>query len=147
MPSATFSRSAWPASTSAYTQRIVARGAAVQQVAERQQRRRLARLPRGVEHEVALVANETEQLVQIHAVERRDAVVVVRTNGAHGVEEAHERVVATARAVPGRRHGVIAHGGGTGVVRGDFDTGVSTGCTAGDAQRASVLHWPACRSR
>ena len=94
-----------------------------------------------------LVADEAEQLVQIHAVERRGCSSGRPNGRALGVEEAHERVVATARAVPGRRHGIIAHGGRTGVVRGDFDTGVSTGCTAGDAQRASVLHWPACRSR
>ncbi|MCY4661631.1 MAG: hypothetical protein OXF93_17775 [Acidobacteria bacterium] len=63
--------------------------AAVQEVAERQQGRRLAGLARRVQHEVLLVADETQHGVEIDALERRDAVVVFRPDGTLGVEEAH----------------------------------------------------------
>ena len=75
----------------------------VQQVAQRQQRRRLARLPRRVQHEVPLVTHETEQVVEVHPVEWRDMVVVVGADGAFGVEEAHDRIVAAAPASAGGR--------------------------------------------
>ncbi|MCY4637308.1 MAG: hypothetical protein OXG04_22885 [Acidobacteria bacterium] len=68
---------------------VVAGGAAVQEVAQRQQGRRLARLPRRMQHEVLLAADEVQHLFEVDPLERRDAVVVVGTNRTLGIEEAH----------------------------------------------------------
>ena len=61
----------------------------VEPLAQRQQGRGLARLPRRVEHEVALVADEPQQIVEVQAAERRNAVVVRRHHRAGRVEETH----------------------------------------------------------
>ena len=63
--------------------------AAVQQVAEREQGRRLARLARRVQHEGLLVTDEAEHGVEIDALKRRDAVMVDGAYRTLGVEEAH----------------------------------------------------------
>ena len=70
---------------------VVARVPAVQQVAQRQQRRGLAGLPRRVQHEVLLVPHEAEHRVEIDPLQRRDLVVVRRHDRPLGVERAHRR--------------------------------------------------------
>ena len=92
---------------------VVSCAAAVQQVAQRQERRGLARLPRRVHYEVALVADERQHGIEIQPFQGRDAVVVRRLDGARGVEEAHGPIVATpARcpASPAARGRCSAHG-------------------------------------
>ena len=56
----------------------VARFAAVEQVAEGDECGGLAGLPRCVQHEVLLGPNQAQELVDVHALQRRDGVVVVR---------------------------------------------------------------------
>ena len=63
--------------------------AGIQPVSQRQQGRGFPRLAGCVQHEVALVADEPKQIVQIQAVQRRDAVVVRRHHRAGRVEETH----------------------------------------------------------
>ena len=65
--------------------------AAVQQIAQRQQRRGLAGLPRRVQHEVLLVPDQAEHRVEIDPFQRRDAVVVRGHYRTCGVELAHCR--------------------------------------------------------
>ena len=79
----------------------VARVPAVQQVPQREQGGGLAGLARGMEHEVPLVADAPEHVVEVQAVERRDAVVLVRADRAFGVELAHGRSMAG----PAAEHG------------------------------------------
>ena len=64
--------------------------AAVQQVAQREQDRCLARLPRRVHDEVALPAHQGQDISQVHPVERTHAVVVFRPHRSSGVEVAHD---------------------------------------------------------
>ncbi|MCY4374478.1 MAG: hypothetical protein OXC31_11945 [Spirochaetaceae bacterium] len=66
-------------------------GSAVQQVAQRQQGGRLAGLPRRVQHEEALLSDQRQHLAQVHALQRRDAVVIRGDHRSRGVEEAHQR--------------------------------------------------------
>ena len=66
-----------------------ARAAVVEQIPQRQQDGRLARLAGRVEHEVALLADELQDSAQIDPFERRNAVVVRGDDGPLGVEEAH----------------------------------------------------------
>ena len=69
----------------------VARVSAVQQVPQREQGGGLAGLARGMEHEVPLVADTPEHVVEVQTVQRRDAGVLVRADRAFGVELAHGR--------------------------------------------------------
>ena len=73
-------------------------GAAVQQVPQRQERGGLAGLPRRVQHEILLVADEGADLAEVQPFQRRDAVVVVRDDRPRGSEEAHDRQYPTAGA-------------------------------------------------
>ena len=68
--------------------------AAVQQVPQREQDGGLARLPRRMKDEVALVAHEFADAVQIHPRQGRNAVVVRRDDGTAGIEEAHRFSIA-----------------------------------------------------
>ena len=68
---------------------MVAGGAPVQQIAQGQQSRSLARLSRGVQHEVLLAPHQSQHVVEIDPRERRDAVVVPRADRTLRVEEAH----------------------------------------------------------
>ena len=68
--------------------------AAVEQVAQGDQGRRLARLPRRVQHEVALRPNQAQQLVEVHPAQRRNRVVVLRAHRPLGVEESHGPIMA-----------------------------------------------------
>ena len=61
----------------------------VEQVAQSQQGRGLARLPRRVQDEVAFVADEPANLGEVQPFQGRDAVVVFSHHGAGGVEKAH----------------------------------------------------------
>ena len=67
----------------------VARGAAVEEVAQRQEDGRLARLPGRVQHEVPHVPNQFEDLGKIEPFQRRNAVVAFGDDGALGVKLAH----------------------------------------------------------
>ena len=80
------------------------RPAAVQLLHQRQQGRGLAGLARRVEHEVALLPDQGEQLALIQAAQRRDAVVFVRLHRTGRVEEPHRYVPVV--------HGEIEHTGG-----------------------------------
>ena len=71
---------------------------AVEVVAQRDQRGRLARLARRMQHEVLLVLNETEEVAEFHPIQGRDRVVLIRAYGAGGAEEAH-RVAMVAQIV------------------------------------------------
>ena len=62
---------------------------AVQKVSQSEQSGGLARLPRRMQHEVPLVADEFQDLGEIHPLQRRDTVVVLRDHGTFGVESAH----------------------------------------------------------
>ena len=64
----------------------------VEQVAQREQGGGLAGLARCVQHEVLLAPDERQDLVEVEAFERGDAVVLVGLDGAGGVEEAHGSV-------------------------------------------------------
>ena len=68
----------------------VARLPAVQQVAQRQQRGGLAGLPRRVQHEVLLVADQAEHLVKVDPRQRRDLEVPIRPHRPGGVKRAHD---------------------------------------------------------
>ena len=85
--------------------------AAVQQVPQREQHGGLAGLARRMKDEVALVANELADVVQVHPRQGRDAVVVRRNDGTAGVEEAHR--VSIARSMIGSistKQTIIEHG-------------------------------------
>ena len=69
----------------------VARRAGVQEIAERQQRRRLAGLARRVQYEVPLVANQAEDFVKVDPRQRCDLVVTVDSDRTGSVERAHGR--------------------------------------------------------
>ena len=68
---------------------VVARAAAVHEVAEREQGRGLPGLARRVQDEVALVLDEREDLPEVPALQRGHAVVPLRLDGARGVELSH----------------------------------------------------------
>ena len=68
---------------------VVARAAGLEQVPQREQGGGLARLARRVQHEVALLRDQRQELGDVQPFERRDAVVLARDDGAFGVEEAH----------------------------------------------------------
>ena len=67
----------------------VARVPAVQQVPQREQGGGLAGLARCMQHEVTLVADASEHVVEVQPAQRRDAVVLVRAHRPFGVELAH----------------------------------------------------------
>ena len=69
------------------------RRAAVEQVSQRQQGRRLAGLPRCVQYEVPPAPDQPEDFVEVDPFQRRDAVVPFGDNGALGVELAHFRTI------------------------------------------------------
>ena len=75
---------------------ILSHLAAVQQIPQREQDGGLAGLARRTEDEVALVANELADIVQVHPRQGRDAVVVRRNHGTAGIEEAHRVSIARA---------------------------------------------------
>ena len=102
----------------------VAGPAAVEQVAERNERGGLAGLARRVQHEVALAADQPQQFLHVHPLQRRNPVVVVRTRRPFGVEEAHGPIMALAayRSPSGRRRPAlwrVQAGGGAGEIGGD----------------------------
>ena len=68
---------------------VVARLAAVQQILQCQQGGGLAGLPGRVQHEVALVPDEGEHLVEFQPTQRRDRIVLGRADRAGRIEEAH----------------------------------------------------------
>ena len=68
---------------------VLAVRAAVEQVAQRQQGRGLAGLTRCVQHEVAFVPNQREQIIDIQPTQRRHAIVFLRLHRSSRVEEAH----------------------------------------------------------
>ena len=89
---------------------VLAPGAAVQQVAQRQQRRRLAGLPGRVEHDVSPAADELQHFVEIKPVERGNAVVPSSMHRSGGVEVAHVRQAGDARHQrTSKRKPVIGH--------------------------------------
>ena len=61
----------------------------VQQTLQGKQNGRLARLPRGVKHEIFLLPNEPERFVQIQTFQRRDAITQFGLVRADRAEEAH----------------------------------------------------------
>ena len=71
---------------------VGAAGAAVEQVAERAEGGGLAALARRVQHEVLLLPDQQQHLVQVETVQRRDAVVPVRLYRSGGVEVGDARV-------------------------------------------------------
>ena len=68
---------------------VLARGPAVQHVAERQQRRGLAGLPRRMQYEVLLAPDEAKHVVKIDPLQRRDVVVVRGHDRPLGIEREH----------------------------------------------------------
>ena len=64
--------------------------APVQHIGQRQQRRRLASLARRMQHEVLLVSHQPKDFVQVDALKRRNAVVLVGLDRTRGVERTHE---------------------------------------------------------
>ena len=85
---------------------VVARAAGLEQVPQREQDGGLARLARRVQHEVALLRDQRQELGDVHPFERRDAVVLARDDGAFGVEEAHggQCVIQTPATLGGSKH-------------------------------------------
>ena len=85
---------------------VVARAAGLEQVPQREQGGGLARLARRVQHEVALLRDQRQELGEVHPFERRDAVVLARDDGAFGVEEAHggQYVIRTPATLGGSGH-------------------------------------------
>ena len=81
---------------------VVARGAGLEEVPQREQGGGLAGLARRVQHEVAFAPDQLQNLGVIDPFERRDAVMILRDDGAFGVEEAHGGQYATqaTRVVP-----------------------------------------------
>ena len=74
----------------------VAHFAAVEQVAQGDQGGGLAGLARRVQHEVALGPNQGQKFIDVHPVQGRDGVVLVRAHRPFGVEEAHGPIMALA---------------------------------------------------
>ena len=68
---------------------IVALGAAVEQIPQRQKSGGLARLARRVEDEVPLVADEAEHIAEIQTLQRGNAVVLPGADRAGSIEKAH----------------------------------------------------------
>ena len=85
---------------------VVTRAAGLEQVPQREQGGGLARLARRVQHEVALLGDQRQELGEVHPFERRDAVVLARDDGAFGVEEAHggQYVIRTPATLGGSEH-------------------------------------------
>ena len=69
---------------------------AVEQVAQGDEGGGLTRLPRRVQHEVLLGPNQAQELIDVHAAQRRDGVVLVRAYRSCNVEEAHGPIMAPA---------------------------------------------------
>ena len=86
--------------------------AAVQFVIQRQQRRRLAGLPGGVQHEVALPVDQLEQFVPVQPLQRRHVVVILRDDRPRGVEEAHPGQVCPFPGAHSTARASLASGGG-----------------------------------
>ena len=61
----------------------------VESVGERYERRGLAGLARGMQHKIPISLDHPQDLVQIHALQRRDAVVVAGIDRALAVEVPH----------------------------------------------------------
>ena len=72
----------------------VAHCAAVQEVAERDERGGLPGLARRVQHEVALGPNQAQEFINVHPIQGRNRVVVFRAHRPFGVEEAHGPIMA-----------------------------------------------------
>ena len=85
----TSSRTAWGRLDVHVHTAVVASAAGLEQVPQREQGGGLARLARRVQHEVALLRDQLQELGEVHSFERRDAVVIARDDGPFGVEEAH----------------------------------------------------------
>ena len=68
---------------------VVARFAAVQEVAQSDEGGGFAGLPGGVEYEVALVLDQVQDLADVAALEGRNRVVLLLPDRAFGVEKAH----------------------------------------------------------
>ena len=69
----------------------LARRAAVEQVAQRQQDGGLAGLPRRLQHEIAPAPDQPQDLVEVYPFERRHAVMPLGYHGALSVEHPHGR--------------------------------------------------------
>ena len=78
--------------------------AAVEQIAQRDQGGGLARLPRRVQHEVALRLNQVEQFADTRSLQRLDRVVVVQAHRPFGVETTHRAIIAPAARSESARH-------------------------------------------
>ena len=72
---------------------IGARGAAVQQVLKREQRRGLAGLPWRMQDEVLLLVDPIQHVIQVHALQWWYAVVILSVDGTFGVERAHTHIM------------------------------------------------------
>ena len=72
MPRATSSRATWAGSTFTFTHRKWPTSPAVEQIAQGDQGGGLARLPRRVQHEVALGPNQAQEFIDVHPVQGLD---------------------------------------------------------------------------
>ena len=103
--------------------------APVQHIGQRQQRRRLASLARRMQHEVLLVSHQPKDFVQVDALKRWNAVVLVGLDGTSGVERTHVSTliddawqsalrlsVECIECIMVRRHRVTSHQGGHSVI-------------------------------
>ena len=70
-------------------------------VAQGDERGGLARPARRVQHEVALGTNQAQEFIDVHAVQRRDGVVLVRAHRSCDVEEAHGPIMNRFRTCAG----------------------------------------------